>query len=159
MLAADAVEAEGLILAQPSPESISALKAMLPSYATPRNPMDLIGDADAARSERALSIMLKDPNIDVLVVIVLFQTAALDSSVVNILVRAAQTKLKPIVVVSTGGEYTELHRRILDGYGIPTYPSPTSAMRAVSRFLHYADYRCRFHFDEPYCHFTAKEKK
>ena len=130
---------------------------MLPPYATARNPMDLIGDADAARYDRALSIMLKDPNIDVLVVIVLFQTAALDSSVINVLVRAAQTKQKPIVVVSTGGEYTELHRRILDGYGIPTYPTSNSAMRAISRYLQYAEFRCRFHPDAPYCNHGAKK--
>jgi len=141
VLAADAVEAEGLQLAEFSARSMAALRSMLPSYATPRNPMDLIGDADSARYERALQIMLDDSNIDVLVVIVLFQTAALDSSVINVLVKAAQSKKKPIVVVSTGGEYTELHRRILDGYGIPTYPSPSSAMRAVAKFLQYAKYR------------------
>jgi len=151
VLAADSVEAEGLELAKLSGKSISALRAMLPDYATPRNPLDIVGDADAARYERALQILLNDPDIDVLVVIVLFQTAALDSSVVNVLVKAAQAKTKPIVVVSTGGEYTELHRRILDGYGIPTYPSPSSAMRAVAKFLQYADYRCRFHADEKNC--------
>ena len=67
------------------------------------------------------------------------------------LVKAAQARSKPIVVVSTGGEYTELHRRILDGYGIPTYPSPSSAMRAVSRFLQYSQFRCRYHAGEAYC--------
>ncbi len=159
VLAADAVEAEGLQLASFSPKSIAALKSMLPAYTTARNPLDIVGDADAARYEKALSIMLKDPGVDLLVVIVLFQTAALDSSVVNVLVRAAQQKNKPIVVVSTGGEYTELHRRILDGYGIPTYPSPTSAMRAVSRFLQYAKYRCRFHGGEPFCHFEQENAK
>lgn len=156
VLAADAVEAEGLQLAGFSPQSLSALKSMLPAYTTARNPLDIVGDADAARYAKALQILLDDKNVDVLVAIVLFQTAALDSSVVNVLVKAAQSKAKPIVVVSTGGEYTELHRRILDGYGIPTYPSPTSAMRAVSRFLQYAKYRCRFHGGEPFCHFAQK---
>ena len=159
VLAADSVEAEGLELASLSGESLAELKAMLPPYATPRNPLDIIGDADAVRYGRALQIMLKDPGIDVIVVIVLFQTAALDSSVVDVLVKAAQQKTKPIVVVSTGGEYTELHRRILDGYGIPTYPSPSSAMRAISRFLQYANYRCRYHPKEPYCGFCAIKKK
>lgn len=156
VLAADAVEAEGLQLAKLSEESLASLKSMLPDYATPRNPMDIIGDADSARYDRALQIMLKDPGVDIIAVIVLFQTAALDSSVINVLVKAAQSKAKPIVVISTGGEYTELHRRILDGYGIPTYPSPSSAMRAVSRFLQYANYRCRFHSSEPYCNFKQK---
>ncbi len=159
VLAADSVEAEGMELAKLSGESVRALKTMLPDYTTARNPMDIIGDADAARYERALQILLKDPAVDIVVVIVLFQTAALDSSVINVLVKAAQAKSKPIVVVSTGGEYTELHRRILDGYGIPTYPSPSSAMRAISRFLQYENYRCRFHASEEYCGHCAMEKK
>jgi acetyl coenzyme A synthetase (ADP forming)-like protein len=160
VLAADAAEAEGLELASFSPSSISSLKSILPDYATARNPLDIIGDADAARYDKALSILLNDPQVDIILVIVLFQTATLDSSVINVLVRAAQKKLKPIVVVSTGGEYTELHRRILDSYGIPTYPSPSSAMRAISKFLQYAKYRCRYKSNEPFCNvvFQIDEK-
>lgn len=151
VLAADSVAEEGLQMAEFSPASRSALSAMLPPTANLRNPLDLIGDADSSRYQKALDILMRDPRIDALVVIVLFQTAALDSSVVNVLVKAAQQKTKPIVVVSTGGEYTELHRRILDGYGVPTYSSPTSAVHALAHFLHYNRFWCRYHPHERMC--------
>ena len=33
-----------------------------------------------------------------------------------------------------------MHKRILESYGIPTYSSPSSAMRAISRFLAYSEH-------------------
>lgn len=145
VLAADSVEGEGLELAQFSQQTSKQLSEMLPSTTRVHNPLDLIGDADAARYDKALNIVAKDPKVDAIVVIVLFQTAALDSSVINVIVRTAQSCKKPIVVVSTGGEYTEMHRRILDSYGIPTYPSPSSAVRSLKKLIDYSEYFSKFH--------------
>lgn len=145
VLAADSVDAEGLELAKFLPATTKALENMLPSTARVHNPLDLIGDADSARYDKALAAVAKDPNVDAIVVIVLFQTIALDSSVVNVIVKAAQSCKKPVVVVSTGGEYTEMHRRILDSYGIPTYQSPSSAVRSLKKLIEYSDYYSAFH--------------
>ena len=138
VLATDSLEDEGLQLAKFSDETTRLLRASLPSYANARNPLDLIGDADSHRYEIALNAMLRDDNIDIILLIILFQTAAIDSSVVNIAIRASDLKKKPIIAVCTGGEYTEMHKRILESYGVPTYASPSSAMRAINRFLAYS---------------------
>ena len=144
VLAADSLEDEGLSLAKFSDETNKLLRAALPSYANVGNPLDLIGDADSHRYEIALNAMLKDENVDMILLIILFQTAAIDSSVVNIAIRASDLQKKPIVAVCTGGEYTDMHKRILESYGIPTYASPSSAMRAINRFhaysMHYSKY-------------------
>ncbi|MDE1797835.1 MAG: CoA-binding protein, partial [Candidatus Micrarchaeota archaeon] len=150
VLAADAISEEGLSLAPFSPATKKALAGLLPPYTNLRNPLDLIGDADAMRYEKALQLMIADPNVDALVVIVLFQTASLDSSIVNVLAKAA-AQGKPLVVVSTGGEYTEMHRRILDSSGVPTYSSPDTAVKALAHFLHYNNYWCRYHPKEKMC--------
>lgn len=139
VLAADAIEYHGLSLAPFSQQTISALKSFLPSYANAKNPLDIIGDADAARYEKSLQLLLADKNIDAILVILLFQTPALDSSVTGIIAKAAQASQKPIVCVSTGGEYTEAQRRILDSMGVPTYSSPSSAVRALSKFIEYCE--------------------
>lgn len=138
VLATDSLEEEGLQLAEFSPETKKLLRASLPPYANVRNPLDIVGDADSHRYEVALNAMLRDEGIDMILLVILFQTAAIDSSVVNIAIRASDLKKKPIVAVCTGGEYTEMHKRILESYGIPTYASPSSAMRAISRFLAYS---------------------
>jgi len=142
VLAADAIEERNLKLAQFSPNTISALKSFLPTYANAKNPLDIIGDADAQRYEKSLQLLIADKNIDAILVILLFQTPALDSSVTEIIAQAAQFSKKPIVCVSTGGEYTEAQRRQLDSMGVPTCSSPSSAMRALSKFIAYCENVC-----------------
>lgn len=138
VLATDALDEHKLSLAQLSDETKKALRLSLPPYANVRNPLDIIGDADSHRYELALNAFLKDDSVDLIFVIILFQTAAIDSGVVNIAIRASDLRKKPIIAVCTGGEYTDMHKRIMESYGVPTYPSPTSAMRAISRFIFYA---------------------
>ncbi|MFH1306353.1 MAG: CoA-binding protein [Candidatus Micrarchaeota archaeon] len=140
VLAADAIELNYMELATFSPSTLRQLKEFLPSTTNIRNPLDVIGDADAKRYERALNILVEDENVDAIVAIVLFQTAALDSSIVQVLARAAHSSKKPIVVVSTGGEYTELQCKILDDYGIPTYSSPSNAINALAKAQKYNIY-------------------
>lgn len=141
VLATDSLEAEGLSLTKLTDETNALLRQSLPAYANVRNPLDIIGDADSHRYEIAINAMLRDPNVDAILLIILFQTAAIDSSVVNIAIRASDLNQKPIIAVCTGGEYTDMHKRILESYGVPTYASPSSAMRAIAEFIKYAHYR------------------
>lgn len=138
VLATDSLEHEGLQLAKLSGEAQKMLRAALPPYANVRNPLDIIGDADSHRYEIALNAMLRDSGVDIVVVIILFQTAAIDSGVVNIAIRASDQRKKPIIAVCTGGEYTEMHKRIMESYGIPAYATPSDAMRAIAKFAEYA---------------------
>ena len=144
VLATDSLEEEGLSLAPLSEETKKAMLGSLPSYTNVRNPLDISGDADSHRYEVALNAMMKDGNVDIILLIILFQTAGIDSSVVNIAIRASDQRKKPVIAVCTGGEYTEMHKRILESYGVPTYASPSSAMRAVSRFLAYANHYAKY---------------
>jgi len=141
VLATDSLEYEKLQLAKLSDETNASLRQALPAYANVRNPLDIIGDADSHRYEIAINAMMKDDNVDVILLIILFQTAAIDSSVVNIAIRASDQKQKPIIAVCTGGEYTEMHQRILESYGVPTYDSPSSAMRSIARIVEYAQHK------------------
>jgi len=144
VLAADAIEHYGLKLANFSPVTLKGLSSFLPNYAQPKNPLDIIGDADASRYEKSLELLIADDSIDAIVVIILFQTSTLDSRIVNVLMQAKTKSTKPIIAVSTGGDYTQLHSKMLDDYGIPTYPSPDDAMSSLSKILRYNIY-CHTH--------------
>jgi len=144
VLATDSLEEEGLKLSYLSDDTQKSLRASLPPYANVRNPLDIIGDADSHRYEIAINAMMKDENVDVILLIILFQTAGIDSSVVNIAIRASDLRKKPIIGVCTGGEYTEMHKRILESYGVPTYASPTSAMRSIARFIKYSEHYSKY---------------
>lgn len=159
VLATDSVEDENLQLAPLSEETKKLLRASLPAYANVGNPLDLIGDADSHRYEIALNAFMKDDNVDVILLIILFQTAAIDSSVVNIAIRASDLGKKPIIAVCTGGEYTEMHKRILESYGIPSYPSPSSAMRSIGRFLSYSSHYSKYNDMNCAVPLGSKQKK
>ncbi|MFA6036088.1 MAG: CoA-binding protein [Candidatus Micrarchaeia archaeon] len=137
VLAVDEVEKNGLQLAKFSESTREQLRKLLPNYANATNPLDIIGDADSNRYEQAIDIVMKDQNVDFIAIIVLFQTVGIDSRVVNVIVKARDKGQKPIAVISTGGEYTEFHRRIMDSYGVPTYGSPEDALRAIAKFVGY----------------------
>ncbi len=137
VLASDSIEKHQLKLAHFSDKTKSELKAFLPSYSNIQNPLDIIGDADSQRYEKSLELLIADENIDAIVVIILFQTASLDSRIINVLAQAKTKSKKPIVAVCTGGDYTQLHAKMLDDYQIPTYPSPDDAISALSKILNY----------------------
>jgi acyl-CoA synthetase (NDP forming) len=63
---ADRAEQEGLELPAYAPETVAALRAMLPDFATVANPLDVTGYVVVDRTllGRALEIVAKDPGID-----------------------------------------------------------------------------------------------
>jgi acetyl coenzyme A synthetase (ADP forming)-like protein len=132
VLAADAVAENGLQLAEMSRATKKALRNVVPAYAILSNPMDLVGDADAHRYNAALDAALADDGIDALLVVVLFQTVGVESEVVDVIVKHADRRAKPIVAVTAGGDYTRIHKRMLEAGGVPTYSCPSAAARALA---------------------------
>ncbi|HYV58182.1 MAG TPA: acetate--CoA ligase family protein, partial [Candidatus Nitrosopolaris sp.] len=66
---ADACEAHGLTLPSLAPETVTALRAVLPPQAGLTNPVDLIASATPAQYTRAIELVGCDANVDALVVI------------------------------------------------------------------------------------------
>ncbi len=146
ILAADALVKSGLRLARLSDSSVNKIKNFVPSYASVSNPLDLTGDADTARYRNVLPVVLSDSGVDAVVLILLMQISALDSNIVDA-VASAKRFNKPIFVCMSGGEYTLLHRRMLEEKGIPTYSSPEETVEALghlSRYNKARQYRAAF---------------
>ncbi|MDD5023261.1 MAG: CoA-binding protein [Candidatus ainarchaeum sp.] len=144
VLAVDEIEKEKLILSDFSEETSKKLREFLPSYATVSNPLDIIADANPSIYEKSLELMLSDKNIDCIIIIVLFQAPSLDDRLLNILIKASDDRRKPIAVVAVGGDYTIMQRKTLDSYGVPTYRSPSDAVKAMKKLIDYAKYSgCR----------------
>lgn len=64
VLAADALALGGGTLATLSPQTLAALDVVLPAQWPRANPVDIIGDAPAARYEAALRVLLDAPEVD-----------------------------------------------------------------------------------------------
>ena len=138
VLTTDVIEENNLELADFSKETIKKLKKILPSYANASNPLDVIADADSELYRKALDIIKDAKEVDIVAVIVLFQAPAVDERILNILINISDLKKKPVVVIAVGGEYTEGHREILESYGVPTYSSPSDAIKAVKKLVDYS---------------------
>ncbi|MBI5347250.1 MAG: CoA-binding protein [Candidatus Aenigmarchaeota archaeon] len=138
VLATDSVVSYGMKMAKLDRRTIDKIKSSVPAYASVSNPMDLVGDADAERYKIALDAVLKDRNVSGVIVILLMQISALESNVVNILVSLKKKYDKPLLVCTTGGEFTNMHARMLEKEGIPTYSSPKRAASAMKALVDYS---------------------
>jgi acetyl coenzyme A synthetase (ADP forming)-like protein len=138
VLTTDAIERHGLSLAKFSEKTREALKDALPSYANITNPLDLIADANVETYKSAISALMEDRNVDILVVDVLFQTPTVDETLIYVLKEAVMDRRKPVVVVSVGGRYTAEKRKIMECLGIPCFQDPYSAVRAITKLVEYA---------------------
>jgi acetyltransferase len=138
VLATDAFAAGGGRLADLSEQTIRELDAILPATWSRANPVDIIGDAPAARYAAALRILLKDPGVDA--VLAMYAPNALISSdeVARAVAEIAQHSDRTVLTSWLGLDAVAAARRLFAEAGIPTYDTPEEAVRA---FLHIVRYR------------------
>ncbi len=137
VLAADSCGDYGLNMVMFTPETIQKLKSNLPEEANLYNPVDVIGDADAARYEFAIRTVMDDPNVSS-VIVLLAPTDRVDiASVGNLLAGFAGKAIKPLVATFVGGADAMKGVRILRQAGVPHYESPDRSVRALSAMVEY----------------------
>ncbi|MEM4166534.1 MAG: CoA-binding protein [Candidatus Bilamarchaeaceae archaeon] len=144
VLTTDAIEKEGLELAEFDEKMIEELKKAIPPYVNARNPLDMAADATVESYEKTINLYLNNDKIDMVVVSVLFQTPTLDERLINVIGKAVEQRKKPIIVVTIGGEYTEVYRKIMESKEITTFTSPAAAIKTLRKFVEYSFYiRCK----------------
>jgi len=141
VMASDAVAKFGLKMAELSEETIKYLKEHFPPHAVAGNPTDVVGDTDAQRYKYAIEAFVNDPNVDAIVIIVLFQVPLLkEEEIIEILAEYTKKSEKPIVAVAMGGKKTEYYAKMLENKGVPVYPTPERGVRAMAGLVQYAKY-------------------
>ncbi len=141
VMASDAVAKFGLRMAELSEETREFLKERFPPHAVVGNPTDVVGDTDAERYRIALEGFVNDPNVDAIVVIVLFQVPLLEEEkVIDILAEYQRKSDKPIIAVAMGGRKTGRYARMLEEKGVPVYPTPERGVRAMTGLVRYTEY-------------------
>lgn len=141
VMASDAVAKFGLKMAQLSEETLKFLKENFPPHAVAGNPTDVVGDTDAQRYKIAIEGFVNDPNVDAILVIVLFQVPLLDEmEIIEILADYAKKSEKPIVAVAMGGKKTEYYAKLLEEKGVPVYSTPERGVRALAGLVQYVKY-------------------
>jgi acetyltransferase len=141
VLATDSLFDNDLKIAQLSKSSEATLRRQMPPIVNIRMPLDIAGDADDKRFGDALEVIEADPGVDALMVVALFQTPGADSRVAAKLIHYATETKKPMVVVSMGGNYTEMHKNMMESAGVPVYASPSDAASSLAALISYSRYR------------------
>ncbi|MDH7506426.1 MAG: bifunctional acetate--CoA ligase family protein/GNAT family N-acetyltransferase [Candidatus Thermoplasmatota archaeon] len=137
VLATDAVIEKGGKIAKLSDETIQKLNQVLPPTWSKGNPVDIIGDGDDIRYQKAMEICLNDKNVDGLIVICVPQVMADPDKVAEKIIDLARKSTKPILT-SFIGEVSVYHaRQILNRSNIPTYNSPDDAIESYMYLYHY----------------------
>lgn len=133
ILATDAAETAGLSLPDLNETSRNKLTPALPAAASVANPIDVIGDADAARYTAAIDACLDDPAIDGVVVLLTPQVMTPCAEVAKEIVRLHKSApLIPITCAFMGGESVRESVQYLRDNGVPCFPTPERAVRAMA---------------------------
>jgi acetyltransferase len=138
VLATDAVIEGSGRLAELSEETLRRLDAALPATWSRGNPVDVLGDATGTRYADALKILLADPNTDALLVLHVPVAVVSPLDVARAVVEALREGGNNVFTCWLGHEAAEPARRLFAAAGIPTYDTPSKAVRA---FLHVVRYR------------------
>ena len=134
IIATDAAVSQGLHLSELSAESKKIIRKM---DLKTENPLDLLGDANNEGYIKALEIANKDKSVDMIAVIILYQTPLVTTDMVNILTEFNASTSKPMTVISTGGEFTELLSKRLEEQGVAVYSFPLNAVKAMAKMMQY----------------------
>ncbi len=144
IMAADAIEQQGLGFAKLNDDTIKKLASKLPAAANLYNPVDILGDALAERYEFALDVVLDDDNVDIVLVLLTPQAmtdaAATARAVVNI---ARKKPDKPVLACFLGADKVQQGIKILMEGKIPQYDSPESAVATIKVMTSYVRWKGR----------------
>ncbi|HHI96634.1 MAG TPA: CoA-binding protein [Thermodesulfatator atlanticus] len=131
IVAADAIERSALEIPTLGPETVDKLRKILPPYAAFYNPVDVAGDADAERYEKALQILLEDPKING-ILIILSHTATVDPAEVAERIIRKKGK-KPLTACFLGKESVRKGASLLKRKGVPVFPYPEEAVVTLEK--------------------------
>jgi acetyl coenzyme A synthetase (ADP forming)-like protein len=143
IMAADAIEQQGLTFAKLEDETRKKLMEGLPPAANVYNPIDVLGDALADRYEFALNIVLDDPNVDSAIVLLTPQAMTQSKETAEAVVRIASQKGKPVLACFLGAAKVEAGVQVLLKGSIPQYDSPESAVATLRVMTDHVRWRNR----------------
>lgn len=142
IVATDSVENKGLAMARFTKETIEELRAGLPPEGALYNPVDVLGDAKADRYRFALERVLRDPNVDS-VMVLMCPTAVADPVETTRAIIELRDKYpqKPLLGVYLGGRSMAEGVRLMAEAGIPCFTFPEPAVAAIEGLVRYVKYR------------------
>jgi acetyltransferase len=130
--AADALEAQGLQLAELNQSTQQALQAILPSAASLQNPVDMLAAASPEQFAKCLEILLKDTNVDSVMVIYPTPPMYTSGAVAKAIIPVIHNATKPVVAAVMGERLIQEAVEHLRAARVPEYRFPERAAAALT---------------------------
>jgi len=143
VMASDAIERSGLMLASFNENTISRLRRELPPFASLSNPVDLTGSVTPDNYEAVLRLVLSDPNVDGALVILCSQGPVNVGETAASVITASTGCGKPVFANFMGARDYCQELEILTVNGIPNYPLPERAVDGFRAMNQYRLWRAR----------------
>jgi acyl-CoA synthetase (NDP forming) len=138
ILAADAVAKSRLRLARLSRETKTEIERLYPGVDA-SNPIDMIADAKADRYAKVLELVLRDDNVDGVLVINMLKSTFFSPDDAKIIPKVAgRHKDKPVIDVPAGGDDFARVYRVIGASKVPLYNLPEKGVKALRVLRAYA---------------------
>ncbi len=134
IICADQIAKNDLKLAEFSSKSKEKLKKEFPRLNL-NNPLDLMGDVTNDMYKKALETCLDDINIDLILLVILYQTPLINEDIVDIVSEINNKGKKPIVLVVPKTASEVSISELLEDKGLVCFEFPENAVRALKKFL------------------------
>lgn len=129
--AADQASREGFVMPRVPDEVRDRLKQSYPPFFVVNNPVDITGSG--GNNDYFIALQEALPHYDAAVVIVLMGATTVTEDVTGLIAKACHDARKPVVCcILQGLGYTREAMTALLQLGIPVYPSPERAVRALA---------------------------
>ena len=140
VIAADALEKNGLSLAQLTEPTRTALAIELPPAANIHNPVDMLASAAPDTYATCLKILLKEENVDGVLVLLPPPPMFKAEAVAERLVEVSRQSEKPVLIALMGSTLIEEARSTFQQAKLPTFPFPERAASAFGALAKRAEF-------------------
>ena len=164
-MAVDECESNGLTVNRFSKETLQKFRKLkdqgvLPKFAATSNPVDLTGSVTDDMFEVAADLMFQAPEVNGIILLGLHHLPALREKYIDGVAQISSRYTKPIVMCDIGETEMALYTRSrFDKLGIPSFPSPEDAARAIGALARYGTYLKKEHLAEEYISEFLKKKQ
>ena len=125
-------------LAKLSRETMDALNEFLPASWSHNNPVDVLGDAPPERFAKAVDIVIKDREVDAVLVILTPQAMTDPTATAQAITEVVKDAKKPVLTAWMGGRVVSEGMQVFSSNGIPAYTTPEQAVRSFMHLVSYA---------------------
>jgi len=132
ILATDALIGAGMRLPEFSPKTVSAIQPILPPGTPVNNPLDLVAGATGVEFKKALSHVVKDPNIDSIIAICVPPVTIDQTLVADAIIDTARISKLPLYACFMGVTYGTGAFERLKEHGIPAMIFPESVATTLA---------------------------